>query len=171
MVSRKFSNVLLSLALASGLSFGASQAKKVIEVGDTVEVKYTGYLDDERIFDSNEYEKDKTLRFIVSSGAVLEDFNNSLLGLEEDDQTVVVIPAAKAYGEVDKNKIIKLDKKQLPPDSEPGKRLELRSINRTIPVRLIEVDGDTAYVDANHLLAGKNLKFNIEVIDIDKADD
>lgn len=169
MVFKNVYSIFLYSVVILSLGFGSAEAKKIIEEGDTVEVKYTGYLDDGRIFDSNQFEKDKVLSFVIGSGAVLEDFNNAILGLKEKDMTTVVIPAAKAYGEIDKNKIIKLSTDQLPPDSEPGKRLELRSLNRTIPVRLIEVDEDTAYVDANHLLAGKNLKFDIEVIDIDKS--
>ncbi|MCH2228325.1 MAG: FKBP-type peptidyl-prolyl cis-trans isomerase [Candidatus Caenarcaniphilales bacterium] len=171
MVFKKVSKLLLSIVVALSICLNSVEAKKVVEDGDTVEVKYTGYLDDDRIFDSNNFEEDKTLKFIVGSGAVLEDFNNSILGLSKKEETTVFIPAAKAYGEVDKNKIIKLNTKQLPKDSEPGKRLELRSLNRTIPVRLVEVDGDTAYVDANHLLSGKSLKFDIKVIKISKADD
>ena len=52
MVFKKVSNVFLSSVMALSLSFGAAEAKKIIEDGDTVEVKYTGYLDDGRIFDS-----------------------------------------------------------------------------------------------------------------------
>ena len=70
---------------------------------------------------------------------------------------------------MDTNKIIKLNASQLPADSQPGKRLELKSLNRTIPVRLVELEGDTAYVDANHLLAGKDLNFDIKVLKIEKT--
>ena len=159
-------SLLALFSLSSGL---ALEAKTVVQEGDKVEVKYSGYLKDGRIFDSNMYQKDKVLSFVVGSGSVLEDFDNAVIGLSKKAKTSVSIPAAKAYGEVDGNKIIKLNTSQLPADSQPGKRLELKSLNRTIPVRLVEVEAETAYVDANHLLAGKDLNFDIQVLKIEKV--
>ncbi len=163
---------LTKLSLLAALSLGSNlalEAKTVVQEGDKVEVKYSGYLKDGRIFDSNMYQKDKVLSFVVGAGSVLEDFDNAVIGLTKKAKTSVSIPAIKAYGEVDGNKIIKLNTSQLPADSQPGKRLELKSLNRTIPVRLVEIESETAYVDANHLLAGKDLNFDIQVLKIEKA--
>lgn len=157
------------LAVLSLSPFAQVSAKTVVQEGDKVEVKYTGYLKDGRIFDSNQYPKDKVLSFVVGAGSVLEDFDKAVIGLSKKQKTTISIPAAKAYGEVDGNKIIKLNASQLPADSKPGKRLELKSLNRTIPVRLVELDHDVAYVDANHLLAGKDLSFDIQVLKIEKT--
>jgi peptidylprolyl isomerase len=168
MVLKNFTKLSLLALVSFSLNMAVS-SKTVVKEGDKVEVKYSGYLKDGRVFDSNLYQKDKTLSFVVGSGSVLEDFNNAVLGLAKKESTTIAIPAVKAYGDVDTNKIIKLNASQLPADSQPGKRLELKSLNRTIPVRLVELEGDTAYVDANHLLAGKDLNFDIKVLKIEKT--
>jgi FKBP-type peptidyl-prolyl cis-trans isomerase 2 len=160
---KKLSKIILIAGLSANAAFAAFVAK-----GDKVAVRYTGMLEDGRIFDSN-VNKSKPLVFTTGSNTVLPAFENAIIGLNEGESTMVEIPAAQAYGEYDPNKIIKIKASQLPADAKPGKKLELRSYKKAIPVRLVMIDGDDAYVDANHVLAGKDLKFDIKVSAVNKT--
>ena len=158
---------LLTVVSLSILFVLPSLAAKRVEMGDDVEVLYVGRLVDGRIFDANLY-KGEPLKLTVGSGLVLKAFEDGLVGMKKKDTKTITIPAAEAYGEVDEDKIIKLKSEQIPEGSVPGRRLELRSFKETIPVRLVKLEDDIAYVDANHVLAGKGLIFDIEVVGIDK---
>lgn len=167
--SKLFNLSILAFAftVTSILNNANAAFAKVVETGDKVAVRYVGSLGDGRIFDSN-MKKTQPLMFVVGSGKVLPDFEKAVLGLNKGEKVDIDIAAAAAYGEFDAKKIIKIKATQLPANAKPGKKLELRSAKNAIPVRLIKIDSDVAYVDANHVLAGEDLHFNIVVEDIVK---
>jgi peptidylprolyl isomerase len=85
------------------------------------------------------------------------------------DSTTVKIPANEAYGEVNDELILNVEKDRLPKDIEPeiGMQLQVQQPSgEPVPVIVKEVTPDVVKLDANHPLAGKDLIFEIEVVDI-----
>ncbi|MBD5607965.1 MAG: peptidylprolyl isomerase [Desulfovibrio sp.] len=143
-----------------------------IKNGDKVKVHYTGSLaEDGKEFDSS---RDREpLEFIMGRGMLIPGFENALLGKEAGDKIRVEIPVEEAYGAIDPEKIFAVSKAQVPSHIplEPGTRLELTSEKGSMPVIISEVGPDEITLDANHELAGKDLVFDIEVVDVKPGDE
>ena len=146
------------------LVYAAKTAKK----GDLVQVSYVGHLNDGRIFDSTEGHS--PIEFVIGDGKVLEDFENAIIGMKTKGSKNIQIPAARAYGAVDPGKLVKVPKSQIPEGAEPGAILNMRTpTGASAQVRFVESNGDGAYIDANHALAGKDLNFDLKLVAIKKA--
>lgn len=139
------------------------QAKK----GDKVKVHYHGKLTDGTTFDSSEGRQ--PLEFEVGSGMVIKGFDDGVTGMSVGDKKTISIPSEEAYGEVQKEMIIDFPRNNFPPDIEPeiGMTLNMHSENgQEIPVVVTNVTEETVTLDANHPLAGKELIFDLELVDI-----
>lgn len=139
----------------------------VIKDGDTVKVHYTGTLEDGEIFDSSEGRD--PLEFTMGTGQLIPGFEKAVLGLKVGDTTKANIPCAEAYGEHNPQMEVKVQKSQLPANMEPaiGMQLQLNQQNgQPIPCQVTNIEGEEITIDANHPLAGKDLTFNIEVVEI-----
>lgn len=138
-----------------------------IKNGDTVKVHYKGTLKDGSVFDSSEGRD--PLEFTMGMGQLIPGFEKAVTGLEVGDRTVVDIPSAEAYGDSREDLIAKIPRKDLPPSIEPevGMQLQMNQQNgQPIPVRVTSVNDTDITIDANHALAGKDLTFEIEVVEI-----
>lgn len=136
--------------------------------GDTVKIHYTGRLADGTVFDTSS-NKDP-LQFTVGSGQVIPGFDEAVTGMTVGETKTAEIPCEKAYGARNDNLIIVVDKKQVPPELKPevGQRLEVGSPNgELLAVTVIEVDEENVTLDANPPLAGEDLTFEIELLEID----
>lgn len=136
--------------------------------GDTVRVHYTGKLNDESVFDSS-YERDEPLEFTVGSQQVIPGFDDAVEGMEPGDTKEVHLEAEDAYGTRQDDHVVEIEKERLPDDVEPevGLRLQLQHEDgQTVPVTLTEIADDTVTLDANHPLAGEDLNFEIELVEI-----
>ena len=139
----------------------------VIENGSTVKVHYTGTLTTGEVFDSSEGRD--PLEFTMGQGMLIPGFEKAITGLKVGDSTKAEIPAAEAYGESNPEMIVTVKREQLPADMEPaiGMQLQLNQPNgQPIPCVVSVVEGDDVTIDANHPLAGKDLIFEIEVVEI-----
>lgn len=137
----------------------------MIQQGNTVKVHYTGKFEDNEVFDSSTGKQ--PIEFQVGASQVIEGFENAVLGLNVGDKTEVNIAPEQAYGLVREDLIITLPKAQIPPDAEPGAQLQgMGQDGQPFNVIVKEVNEENAIVDANHPLAGKTLKFEIEVIEV-----
>lgn len=135
--------------------------------GDTVRIHYTGTLADGSTFDSSR-ERDP-LQFTLGSGQVIAGFDAAVDGMSVGEAKTVEIPAEKAYGVHDPNQTQAFPRDKIPPDVplEIGTQLQLQSPQgQPIPVRVAEVTEDTVVLDGNHPLAGKDLTFEIELVEI-----
>ena len=136
--------------------------------GDTVTVHYTGRLADGTVFDSSR-ERDP-LEFELGEGRVIPGFENAVRGLEPGASVTAEIPPADAYGEARDELVMTISAEQLPEDMDPqiGDQLEMRTQEgQAIPVRVVALEDDTITLDANHPLAGQELTFDIELVEID----
>ncbi len=138
-----------------------------VQKGDTVRVHYTGKLDDGTVFDSSEGRE--PLEFTVGAEQVIPGFEQAVEGMEEGETRSVTIPAGDAYGEHREDLVVVIPRNQLPPDIEPevGMQLQVREpTGQSFVVTVTAFDDETVTLDANHPLAGKDLTFDIEVVEI-----
>jgi FKBP-type peptidyl-prolyl cis-trans isomerase SlpA len=134
---------------------------------DTVSVHYTGTLADGEVFDSSVNRE--PLSFTVGAGQMIPGFDNAVKGMEVKEKKSVTIPAEEAYGEVRPDMVQKISKDQLPPDLKPQVGQQLASqlpSGEQIIVTVKDISDEEITIDANHPLAGKDLTFEIEVIEI-----
>ena len=135
--------------------------------GNQVKVHYHGRLNDGTTFDSSEGRS--PLQFEVGAGQVIKGFEDGVLGMKEGEKKTVHIPVHEAYGEKSEDMIIEFPLDQFPADMKPeiGMQLNLRGQDgRSFPVVISEVKKDLVVLDGNHPLAGKDLIFDIELVEI-----
>lgn len=140
-----------------------SQVKK----DDVVKVHYTGTLKDGQVFDSS-LEREP-LEFKVGAGQMIPGFEKGVLEMGLNEKKTIEIPADEAYGQVKDDLFQEIDKEQLPDNIDPKVDMALAAQmpdGRTQQLRISEVKEDSIVVDANHPLAGKDLTFEVEVVQI-----
>lgn len=140
---------------------------KKVKKGDKVKVHYTGKLQDGTQFDSSAGRA--PLEFVVGAGQMIPGFDSGVEGMEIGEKKTVQIPSSDAYGERSEEAIIEFPKAHVPEDMqlEPGMQLTLRDQQgNPVPVTVTELREEVIILDANHFLAGKDLVFDIELIEI-----
>ena len=142
-----------------------SQVKK----GDVVKVHYKGTLTaDGTMFDSSEGRE--PLEFTAGAGMVIAGFDNGVLDMTVGEKKTVNIPFMEAYGPKNDQMVFEFDRAQIPAEMgepEVGMMLEMHDQEgNSLPVEIIEVKEATIVLDGNHHLAGKDLTFDIELVEI-----
>ncbi|MBK6426489.1 MAG: peptidylprolyl isomerase [Blastocatellia bacterium] len=135
--------------------------------GDTVRVHYTGSFDDGTIFDSSV--GSTPLEFTVGSGQVIPGFDVMVTGMSKGDRKTQRIPASEAYGERMDGLVFTVSRSQMPDHLVPevGQMLSIsHPSGETIPVTITGVSETELTLDANHELAGRDLTFEIELVEI-----
>lgn len=135
--------------------------------GDKVKVNYTGRLKDGTVFDSSDGRGPLTV--VLGSGTVIIGFDEAIQGMTVGESRSVTIPAARAYGPHNKELLITVPKSQVPADLNPeaGQRLEMGGPNgELVVVQVTTVSDDNITLDANPPLAGRDLIFDIELVEI-----
>lgn len=138
-----------------------------VKSGDKVSVHYHGKLTDGTTFDSSEGRE--PLSFTVGEGMVIPGFDNALIDMEVGEKKTVNIPSDQAYGPANPENIIDFPKANIPADMEIEKGMQLQLFGQdgqVINVTVIEVKEDAVTLDANMPLAGKDLIFDIELVEI-----
>ena len=138
-----------------------------VKQDDTVKVHYTGKLADGQVFDSS-LEREP-IEFTMGQGQLIPGFEKGLLDMKVNEKKTINIPAEEAQGEPRPELIQEVEKRQLPEEikPEPGMGLVSKSPDgREMNLVLTDVKEDTIVVDGNHPLAGKDLVFDLEVVEI-----
>lgn len=138
-----------------------------VKDGDTVKVHYTGTLKDGSVFDTSA--EREPLEFKLGEGQLIPGFEKAVVGMEEGEKTNIDIPVKEAYGEAREDLVINVPKDQLPEDVTPevGMQLQVNQPDgQPVPVRVTDISDEELTLDANHPLAGKDLSFEIEVVEI-----
>ena len=134
------------------------------ENGSTIQVHYTGTLEDGTQFDSSEGRE--PLEFVVGRGDVIKGFDEAVLGLSEGDSTTVCIPPEEAYGEHNENLLLTVDKNDLPQEPEIGMVLASTEDGQSMYFTIVSIDDTEVTLDGNHPLAGKSLTFDLSLVEI-----
>ena len=143
-----------------------STAKK----GDHVKVHYTGKLTTGEQFDSSSNRD--PLAFTVGAGQMIKGFDEAIPGMAVGDKKTINIAPENAYGNTNQDAIIDFPKSNIPEDMklEKGMKLQLQNQDgQPIPVTVTEIKDEVVVLDANHELAGKELVFDIELVEISES--
>ena len=134
--------------------------------GDSVQVHYTGTLEDGSVFDSSRGRE--PLEFKVGSGQVIAGFDSAIAGMAPGEAKTVTIPAEEAYGQRREDLLFTIGREQLPDSIEPeiGQQLQMSQDGQVAVVTVAEVTDEAVTLDANHPLAGRDLTFELELVEI-----
>lgn len=138
------------------------------EKGNTVKVNYEGRLQDGRVFDSSSAH-DEPLEFTVGEGKVIPGFEEAVVGMAVGESKEVTVPSDKAYGERRDELIGNVKRENVPEDIDlkVGTELQVKMDNGVvIPAVVVGLDDNTVTIDANHPLAGEDLTFDIELVEV-----
>ena len=138
-----------------------------VKSGDTVKVHYHGRLTDGTTFDSSDGRE--PLEFKVGSGQVIKGFDEGVTGMAVGDKKTISIPPEEAYGPRQEEMVIEFPITNFPPDIKPevGMTLNMHDENgQELPVVITAISEEAVTLDANHPLAGQDLIFNIELVEI-----
>lgn len=136
-------------------------------IGDTVLVHYEGRLDNGSVFDTSM--GDEPLQFTIGNDEVIKGFEDGVIGLSPGESRKIKIPAVKAYGKYNRNLVQIIKRSDFPPDVEPriGMELEIRLPDGSPGVAVIAaISGNNVTLDANHPMAGKDLNFELLLVEI-----
>lgn len=139
--------------------------------GKKLRVHYRGTLDDGTQFDSS-YDRGETLEFVCGAGQMIAGFDAAVVDMQEGEKKTVRIPAAEAYGERRDDLILTFPANQVPNTEQinAGDKLFLQTPSgQPVPATVIKVDETGVVLDANHELAGKDLTFDIELVEVAEA--
>lgn len=135
--------------------------------GDKVKVHYTGSLDDGSEFDSSRQRE--PIEFTIGGGEILPGVEQAVVGLEPGGTNKVTLPAEDAYGEHRDDMIQEIERSVLPQEVEPQVGLQLQAQSpggQPLLLTITEVGEEKVTVDANHPLAGKDLTFEVELVEV-----
>jgi FKBP-type peptidyl-prolyl cis-trans isomerase 2 len=138
-----------------------------VKENNTVKVHYTGKLTDGQIFDSSEGKE--PLAFTLGEGRLIPGFENGLLEMKLNEKKTINIPKEDAYGDPREDLIIEVSKSELPQEMTPEVGMGLVSKTpegQEMNLLIVEVKDETVVLDGNHPLAGKELIFDLEVVEI-----
>jgi FKBP-type peptidyl-prolyl cis-trans isomerase 2 len=135
--------------------------------GDTVKVHYIGKRTDGTVFDSSR-DRDEPLGFTIGAGQVIPGFEEAVAGMEVGEVRKVRIEPDEAYGERRDELLMEVSREQVPDEVEleAGTRLQLQRDGQAIPVTVTEIGEEAITLDANHPLAGEELNFEIELVEV-----
>ena len=135
--------------------------------GDTVRVHYRGSLSDGTVFDASEGRD--PLKFAVGQGQVIAGFDRAVEGMQVGESRTLTIPFAEAYGPHHDELMVTLDRAELPPDIHPeiGAEFEVNQPDQPpLVVRVAALTDATITLDGNHPLAGEDLTFRIDLVEV-----
>lgn len=138
-----------------------------VKQNDTVKVHYTGKLADGQVFDSSEGKE--PIEFTLGQGQLIPGFEKGLLDMKINEKKTINIPKEEAYGEPRAELVQEVEKSQLPEEIKPEVGMGLVSKTpdgQEMNLVVSEIKEDTIVVDGNHPLAGKDLIFDLEVVEI-----
>jgi FKBP-type peptidyl-prolyl cis-trans isomerase SlpA len=138
-----------------------------VKANDTVKVHYTGTLQDGTVFDSS---RDREpIQFTLGEGKIIPGFEQGILDMSVNETKTINIPSKEAYGERNEQMIQEVPNSQLPPEIKPEVGMGLMSQTpdgQQMQLTVVEVKDNSIVVDANHPLAGKDLTFELELVEI-----
>ena len=154
-----------------GHSCGGCGAHSTIEgrnVGKTCKTHYKGTFNDGTQFDSS-YDRGEPLEFVCGAGMMIKGFDAAVANMEVGEKVDVHLMPEEAYGEADPEAIFTIELAQLPgsEDLEAGQQVYLQNAyGQPFPVKVVEKNDETITFDANHEMAGKELNFTIELVEV-----
>jgi FKBP-type peptidyl-prolyl cis-trans isomerase SlpA len=138
-----------------------------VKENNTVKVHYTGKLSDGQVFDSSEGKE--PLEFTLGKGQIIPGFEKGLIDMKLNEKKTITIAKEEAYGDINDNLRQEVKKSELPEDIKPEVGMGLVSKSpdgQEMNLLVVEVKDESIVIDGNHPLAGKDLIFDLEVVEI-----
>ena len=139
---------------------------KKIKNGDTVKVHYTGRLEDGDVFDTSMVDGREPITVTLGENSLIVGFENGLIDMAVGEKKTIEIKCSEAYGEYNDGMIQEVPKSQMPGEVEVGMSLQSQTEMGVIQFLVKEIKEASVILDANHKLAGKDLIFDLEVLEI-----
>lgn len=163
MANRLWFVLVCLILLITILITGCSPA--LAKTGDTVKVHYTGTLSDGTEFDSSI--SSEPIEFVIGEGNIIAGFEQAVIGMKAGEKKTFTLAADQAYGQRNEELVFEIGKDELPADIVPETGMMLQTSQGIITI--VEVTETTVKMDANNPLAGKELTFSIELVEIGKS--
>ena len=144
-----------------------AETQATAQRGDTVKVHYTGKLSDDTVFDSSR--NGDPLEFTIGAGEVIPGFEQAVVGMAPGETRTTMITSDMAYGDYDEDMLLEVDRAQLPAGVEPAVGQQYQMVNpdgEAMVVTVTDVSPGAVTLDANHPLAGQDLTFDIQLVEI-----
>ena len=141
-----------------------------VKNGDRVKVQYTGKLQDGEVFDSSE--EGQPLEFVVGGGDIIPGFEKGIMGMAVGDKRTIEIQPEDAYGPSREELVVEVPLNELPEHITPvlGQRLQVNQEgDQSVVVTITAMNEETVTLDANHPLAGRIIRFDVELVDVTPA--
>ena len=138
-----------------------------VQEGNTVKVHYTGTLDDGTVFDSSVGRE--PLEFTIGQGQMIPGFERGVVGMELGEKRTVVVAADQAYGVHRPDGVFEVERTEIPTTIPLQQGMQLQANGpggQPVTMTVLEVSDEKVKLDANHPLAGKDLTFEIEIVEI-----
>ena len=147
-----------------------------VQFGRTVTLRYTGTLADGTVFDASTDEE--LLIFTIGEGEVFPDLEEAVLGMQPGETRTVTIPADRAYGPRDEESILEIDLSefdggeapqvgdQVLIDIEDDGDMADDEDEEDMVATVVDISDSRVTLDTNHPLAGEDLTFTIELVDV-----
>jgi len=136
----------------------------MIKKGSKVRVHYTGKLANGKVFDTS-VEKDP-LEVVVGQSGLIKGFEEGLMGMKEGEKKTIELIPEDAYGQLIEGRTQEVEKSALPEEIQVGMALQANGEVGTMVVTVKEIKEETVVLDANHPLAGKDLIFELEILEV-----
>jgi peptidylprolyl isomerase len=140
-----------------------------VKNGDTVKIHYTGKLDDGTMFDTSS--DSDPLEFTVGGHEVIPGMESAVVGMEPGDEKTITIASDEAYGPYHDEMVVVVNRSEFPEEMAIQVDQQLSVVledDQSIIVTITEINDDTVTLDANHPLAGEDLTFDIQLVEIVK---
>jgi|TARA_B110001452_G_scaffold239955_1_gene221248 FKBP-type peptidyl-prolyl cis-trans isomerase SlpA len=139
--------------------------KLEVELGTKVTLHFALILEDGDVIDSNFETAPAT--FTVGDGNLLPGFESTLIGLENGDEREFTIPPEEAFGQHNPQNVQRVDRSNFDQQElEVGAMFSFQNGDGELPGVIIEFEDEEILVDFNHPLAGKNIIFQVKIMDI-----
>jgi|TARA_Y100000310_G_C20499590_1_gene723284 FKBP-type peptidyl-prolyl cis-trans isomerase 2 len=140
---------------------------KTVENGQKVKVHYRGTFSDGEEFD-NSYIRGQALEFKVGAGEMIHGFDSAVSGMTEGEKKTITLTPEMAYGDHRADAVQKVQKGAFPADFEfeVGEMVQGNTPNGPFVAKIAALEEDEVTLDLNHPLAGKELNFEIELLEI-----
>ena len=136
----------------------------MIKKGSKVKVHYTGKLANGKVFDTS-VEKDP-LEVVVGQSGLIKGFEEGLIGMKEGEKKTIELIPEDACGQLIEGRTQEVEKSALPEEIQVGMALQANGEVGTMVVTVKEIKEETVVLDANHPLAGKDLIFELDVVEV-----
>ena len=139
--------------------------------GNTVSVHYKGTLNDGSQFDSS-YDRGEPITFQIGSGQMIPGFEKNVLGMTVGEAKEFTLNPSDAYGDHNPEAVQEVPKQMFPQDFtfQIGGIVQGEQDGNQLIAKILSEQNETVTLDFNHPMAGKDLTFNVELVDIDAED-